>query len=83
VDQFNHKKVLGEWIFDFLLTCIQHDDIVHKSDATGYIICISLFFFVSTHTPCRHINFVLIDISVTSLPCPPILTDAPEQGQPI
>jgi hypothetical protein len=56
VDQFNHKKVLGEWIFDFLLTYIRHNDIVHKSDAARYRICISLFFFVSIHTPCCHIS---------------------------
>jgi hypothetical protein len=28
-------------------------------------------------------QIVPIDISITILPCPPLLTDAPEQGQPI
>jgi hypothetical protein len=30
VHYFNEKRVLTPWTFHYLLTCIRHDDIVHK-----------------------------------------------------
>jgi hypothetical protein len=36
VHYFNDRHVLKFVLFDYLLTCIRHDDIVHKIDVVGY-----------------------------------------------
>jgi hypothetical protein len=70
-------------IFYFLLKCIRHDDIVHKNDAAGYIICISPFFFINIRTPCSHFSSYKLIYLLQFYRCGPMLTDAPKQGQPI
>jgi hypothetical protein len=44
---FNDKWIVLNWVFNFLLTCIRHDDIVHKVDAAGFRIFVSPNFYVS------------------------------------
>jgi hypothetical protein len=47
VHYFNDKRVIPKWVFNFLLACIRHDDIVHKIDAAGFRIFVSTYFYVS------------------------------------
>jgi hypothetical protein len=58
VRYFNDKRVISPWVFDYLLACIRHDDIVHKIDAANFRIFISADFSVShipTYTIAQHI----------------------------
>jgi hypothetical protein len=45
---FNEKRVIPNWVFYYLLVCIRHDDIVHKIDATGFMIFVPTYFYVLT-----------------------------------
>jgi hypothetical protein len=54
VHYFNDKRVIPKWVFNFLLACIRHDDIVHKIDATDFRIFVSPNFYVS------HYSFLII-----------------------
>jgi hypothetical protein len=47
VHYFNDKWILLNWVFNFLLACIRHNDILHKIDATGFRIFVSPDFYVS------------------------------------
>jgi hypothetical protein len=47
VHYFNDNRVIPPWVFNYLLVCIKHDDIVHKIDAAGFRIFVSADFYVS------------------------------------
>jgi hypothetical protein len=49
VQYFNDIRVIMNWVFNYLLTCIRHDDIVHKIDAAGFRIFISTELYVSDY----------------------------------
>jgi hypothetical protein len=44
---FNDKRVIPPWVFNYLLACIRHDDIINKIDAAGFRIFISVDFYVN------------------------------------
>jgi hypothetical protein len=57
VHYFNDKRVIPPWVFNYLLACIRHDDIVHKIDAASFRIFILADFYVSpipTYTMAHH-----------------------------
>jgi hypothetical protein len=58
VHYFNDKRVILKWVFNFLLACIRHDDIVHKIDVAGFRIFVLLDFYVS------HYGFIYNCISI-------------------
>jgi hypothetical protein len=43
------KRVILKWVFNFLIACIRHDDIVQKIDVAGFKIFVSPDFYVSDH----------------------------------
>jgi hypothetical protein len=47
VHYFNDKRVIPKWVFNFLLACIRHDDIVQKIDDADFRIFVSTDFYVS------------------------------------
>jgi hypothetical protein len=59
VHYFNDKRVILKWVFNFLLACIRHDDIIHKIDVVGFRIFVSPDFYVS------HYGFLYNCTSVT------------------
>jgi hypothetical protein len=44
---FNDKIIIPKCVFNFLIACIRHDDIVHKIDAAGFRIFVFVDFYVS------------------------------------
>jgi hypothetical protein len=50
VHYFNGTRVIPKWVFNFLLSCIRYDDIVHKIDTAGFRIFVSPDFYVSQST---------------------------------
>jgi hypothetical protein len=49
VHYLNDKPVVSKWVFNFLLACIRHNDIVHKIDAARFKIFVSPDFYVSNY----------------------------------
>jgi hypothetical protein len=43
------KRVIPKWVFNFLLACIRHDDIIHKIDIAGFRIFVSPDFYISLY----------------------------------
>jgi hypothetical protein len=80
---FNDKKVLTSWTFHYLLMCIRHDDIVHKPEATGYMILVSPKFTVSVYLKMFQIYCFLATVQ-TLITMPilmhPYMTDALDDG---
>jgi hypothetical protein len=60
---FNDKRVIPNWVINFLLACIRYDDIIHKIDAAGFRIFVPTDFYVSAHTciyNCRSFTYYSI-----------------------
>jgi hypothetical protein len=55
--QYSHEKHIPTHpCFQYVLSCIRHDDIVHKIDAAGFRILVSPEFYVSPFLLQLHIH---------------------------
>jgi hypothetical protein len=81
MDQFIKRNVMTICIFDYLISCLRHDDIVHHIDAAGYRIFVTPEFFVSSQVQytlnVNFYNILTVSISVQISKH----TDALEHGQ--
>jgi hypothetical protein len=59
VHYFHEKHILTHPCFQYMLSCIRHDDIVPKIDSAGFRIFVSLEFYVSPFLFQRHIHCLL------------------------
>jgi hypothetical protein len=59
VHYFHKKHILTHTCFQYVLSCIRHDNIIHKIDAAGFRIFVSPEFYVSPSHLQLHIHFLL------------------------
>jgi hypothetical protein len=59
VDSFSNDKLGESCLIDFLVHCMQHDDIMHKLDSFGYRVFVTTGFYVSPlFSPCFNCTFL-------------------------
>jgi hypothetical protein len=83
VHYFNDKRVIPKWVFNFLLVCIRHDDIVHKIDTAGFKIFVSTDFYVSAipaYTIAQPLHILPYTINNSSQMCTNMATTNKKQS---
>jgi hypothetical protein len=73
VHYFHEKHIPTHTCFQYMLSCIRHDDIVHKIDATSFRILVSPEFYVSPLLLQLHIHYFSLLLMII-----PLLTDSLE-----
>jgi hypothetical protein len=73
VHYFHEKHIPTHTCFQYMLSCIRHDDIVHKIDATSFRILVSPEFYVIPLLLQLHIHYFSLLLMII-----PLLTDSLE-----